>query len=705
MVYKSGSVQTVQKMIMRRVCVCAMMIIALASVSHGYTWRRTVPAGVKPEQFSSEYDKLLGAFPEHRNIINRLYSKYSGWIIPIAGYCGIAPLIALNSVKNIDEAFPIMYVYSDEFMDIYNSLRYDSFTEKVRAEISLELLLAFSITDEEQHTNFQKELKSLIERDKEISRQGAEANYYARQIVSSKFMPRNLLHELKQDNPNEYQVLLQKISRADYETLKACAEYPNAIAFLLNTGKNGIGLIERTEGQVITLSWFLDADHQKQLSEQFRIYPRLSEAIKYCGADAYFTIMACPDLFFQLLALLQGDISARYSMAYAVMLCQAGENNEGVKFLQGLSKSECQRLAYYAAELMNLPDEERYFGNSLAPIREPLFLQFTERYGELAVEACKNFSAVVDVSNLLMKEWDGDNQDITPVLRALVDYRDAGLQAAIFFSGLKDVQTMIVNYPNAFDRETLLMFMFYDETSNHHYTPRIGNRDESGRYMLANYSPAKDTGLPAKSASDNGWTEYIPFYDSGVVLKNWWCYGKVPSAIEVFNVVNDAATLIPFVAATYGLVAKSSGKMIISNARKAIVKAVTSPLNTAKNTMNRIIKSAKTLTLGEMKDELLSVFKSTGKRSVEAAAELSLPSWDNFRDFAGFIMNKQLDQIPIVNILRYPDKVRKLYSKPWLTKRATEFLVNKTSDTVEGIAKEKIMNHAGMRAIIDQLVK
>ncbi|MBR0035831.1 MAG: hypothetical protein IJP54_09160, partial [Synergistaceae bacterium] len=138
------------------------MIIALAFVSHGYTWKKTTPVNHKPEQFSTEYDKLLRTFPEHRNIINRLYSKYSGWIIPIAESGGITPLIALYSAKNIDEVFPVMYVYSDEFMDIYNSLRYDSFTENVRAEISLELLLAFSITDEEQNADFQKELKSLI---------------------------------------------------------------------------------------------------------------------------------------------------------------------------------------------------------------------------------------------------------------------------------------------------------------------------------------------------------------------------------------------------------------------------------------------------------------------------------------------------------------------------------------------------------------
>lgn len=693
---------------MRRICLCLLLMAALSSGTYGYTWRKVAPVKNQPEQFFSEYDKLLRTFPEQRNIISKLYSNYSGWMIPIIEHCGITPIIALNSAKSIDEVCPTMYAYSDEFMDLYSSLRYDSFMEKVRAEISLKLLLAFSITDEEQNTSFQRELKSLIERDKEISRQGAEANYNARQILKSKSMPRNLLHELKQDNPDEYKLLLSRFSGADYEILKACVEYPNAIAFLLNTGLAGIDLIDKTEGQVITLSWFLDAEHQKKLPEQFRIYPRLSEAIKYCGADAYFTIMTCPDLFFQLIALLQGDMSARCSMAYAVMLCHAGEKNERVKFLQGLSKSECQRLAYYASELMNLPDEERYFGNSLAPIREPLFLQFTERYGELAVEACKTFSAVVDVSNLFMKEWNGGNQDITPVLRALGDYRDAGLQAAIFFRGLKDVQTYIVNYPNAFDRETLLMFMFYDETSNHHYTSGTGNRNESGRYMLANFSPAKDTGLPTKNASDNGWLEYVPFHNAGKLVWNWCKYGKIPSAVEfaiaAFDTANDIAMLIPVVAATYGLVTKSSGKMIISNARKAIVKAVSSPLTTTKNTMNRIINSAKTLTLSEMKDELLSVLKSTGKRSVEAVAELSMPSWDNFKDFASFIMNKQLDQIPIVNILRYPDKVRKLYSKPWLTKRATEFLVNQTSDTVEGIAKDKIMNHAGMKAIIDQLV-
>lgn len=252
--------------------------------------------------------------------------------------------------------------------------------------------------------------------------------------------------------------------------------------------------------------------------------------------------------------------------------------------------------------------------------------------------------------------------------------------------------------------QTLFMFMFYDETSNHHYTSRIGNRNKGAKYMLEEYSPAKGTGLPAKSASDKGWLEYVPFYESCIVFKNWCCYGKTPSASEVFTIANDIATLIPVVAATYGLVAKSSDKMIISNARKAIVKAVTSPLETAKNAINMVVNSAKTLTLGDMKDELLSVFKSTGKRSVEAAAELSLPSWDNFKDFAGFIINKQLDQIPIVNILRYPEKVKKLCSQPWLTKRATEFFVNKTSDTIEGIAKEKFMNHAGMKAIVDQLI-
>ena len=215
---------------MRRICLCLLLIVALSSGTYGYTWRKVAPVKSQPEQFFSEYDKLLRTFPEHQNIISKLYKNYSGWIIPIVEHCGITPVIALNAAKDIDEVFPIVYMYSDEFMDLYGSLG-NGLTERTRAELSLELLLAFSITDEEQNAEFQRELKSLILKDKEISRQGAEANYYALQIVKSKFMPLNLLHELRQDNPNEYQVLLQKVSRADYATLKACAEYPNAIAF------------------------------------------------------------------------------------------------------------------------------------------------------------------------------------------------------------------------------------------------------------------------------------------------------------------------------------------------------------------------------------------------------------------------------------------------------------------------------------------
>lgn len=128
-------------------CVCLLIIITLVSASHGYTWKETTHTNYKSKQFSSEYDKLLGTFPEQQN------------------------------------------------------------------------------------AEFQRGIEISEPEDKKISRQGAEANYYARQIVKSKSMPLNLLHELRQDNPNEYQVLLQKVSRADYATLKACAEYPNAIAF------------------------------------------------------------------------------------------------------------------------------------------------------------------------------------------------------------------------------------------------------------------------------------------------------------------------------------------------------------------------------------------------------------------------------------------------------------------------------------------
>ena len=243
--------------------------------------------------------------------------------------------------------------------------------------------------------------------------------------------------------------------------------------------------------------------------------------------------------------------------------------------------------------------------------------------------------------------------------------------------------------------------MLYDENSGNNYTPGMGNRLNAARFMLDKYFPARNTGLPAESPSDDGLMSYVPGYDFAVPFYNFLKYGKRPSMIEIVMAVNDAADLIPIVGSAYGLITKSSGKMIISNLRKSAVKAIMNPINTAKNYMGKLIRSAKNLPLNEMKSGLLSVFKNTGKRSVEVVAELSLPSWKNFKEFAGFMMNK----VPGMNILHSAKKVQKLYStRVWSTARAAKFFVDEVIDnTIENIAKEKFMNYTGLNSLFEQL--
>ncbi|MBQ6773883.1 MAG: hypothetical protein IJP48_07495 [Synergistaceae bacterium] len=226
---------------MRRLCLVIIIILVHVSGAYAYTWnngknyhsgRSRTHAVESIAKFDSEYEALVKKFPGHSSVIKRLYNNYSGWIIPLSKRFGITPLNALYSAKNIDEALPVIYAYSEEFMNLYNSL--ESLPERARAEISLELLLAFSITDSEQAKNFHDELKALMNRDKEILQSGSAANYNARKIINSRNMPRNLLNDLRESNPDGYKLLLSRLSQADYETLKACAEYPNAMALLLN---------------------------------------------------------------------------------------------------------------------------------------------------------------------------------------------------------------------------------------------------------------------------------------------------------------------------------------------------------------------------------------------------------------------------------------------------------------------------------------
>ena len=116
---------------------------------------------------------------------------------------------------------------------------------------------------------------------------GRDANSYGRKLLGTNIIPANL-EDMRRGDAEIYSKFLTEIGNADYDTLKACIRYPNAILFLLNTGREGIWLIDATDGQVIVLSWQLDDEEQKKLPATFRHYHGLADALKYCGAKSYF---------------------------------------------------------------------------------------------------------------------------------------------------------------------------------------------------------------------------------------------------------------------------------------------------------------------------------------------------------------------------------------------------------------------------------
>ncbi len=113
-----------------------------------------------------------------------------------------------------------------------------------------------SVTEYCHKAKYYSEGKLASLKDSQLTFTGRKANYYARKIPDSPKMPANFLHELKTENPKFYSKFLSEISQVDYDTLKAICDYPNRLTLLLNTGRDGVRLIDETDGQIIILSKF-----------------------------------------------------------------------------------------------------------------------------------------------------------------------------------------------------------------------------------------------------------------------------------------------------------------------------------------------------------------------------------------------------------------------------------------------------------------
>ena len=265
---------------MRIKYICILLLAfclgGMASESHAY--RRPSKSELENDTY---YQELIKKFPktQDRRVIDKLYFDYSGWIIPLAERYGMPPLIALSETKDVESKLLILYKYADVFMDLYNSFGKAISSEKRRASIALALLSAFSMEDAEQQANYKEAWKRAKIEDAQAAYRGRDANQYEKRLLESNLIPGNCIEEIK-EMPEAYKTLLSELSDADAETLAACSRYPNALVFLLNTGKEGLRLIEKTNGQIVMLSWFLPDDEQKKLPRKFKEYPKLSEALQ-----------------------------------------------------------------------------------------------------------------------------------------------------------------------------------------------------------------------------------------------------------------------------------------------------------------------------------------------------------------------------------------------------------------------------------------
>lgn len=680
---------------------CVILLLLLACPAFSYTYRgakRSQPAN------DSEYEALIEKFPKYRYVINKLYSNYSGWVLAISERYGMLPLLAICGRDEVESVFPILWRYAETFREISEALGSLPLSEKELAGTALDILIAFTVIDSDDKANYYSEVKTASLRDSRQNFTGRKANYYARKISESPKIPANFLHELKAENSELYSKFLHEISQADYDTLKAICDYPNGLTFLLNTGRDGVRLIDETDGQIIVLSWFLPDEAQKNLPEIFRRYPKFHEALKFCGADSFFTVMLCPELFFSLAELLDGTRYERFTMAYAVLLWQSKSGEEAVSFLKSLGTNDCRKIARYAAEIMNLPDDEDNSGGILAPMNEPLFMQFVLRYGDAAADMCKNFSSLLDVSKLLMMDWHGDFQDVSPVLEAAKNFGLMGLQAAIHFRFADDMQRFILNYPDISRRKDLLMFMLYDDIAGNIYTANIPRRSEGAKWMLKRYTAASDTGEPVAVDDDGGLVSYIPGHDVIAPVYNYIRYGKIPTVGECLSGALDLMSVIPMATAATTVargIAAGNGRKILTVYAK---RAITEPIKSAGESVSKLFRNVTRIKFSDMKKSVAKFFDEFGTRSVVLISECSLPSWDSISDFSMYMAAKAKDLgINVIDMFSKKPELSKLYSKPWMTKRATDYLINESLGIIQEAALKKTLHAIGINSIINHL--
>lgn len=603
---------------MRKIFVTGIVIVLLlpffsvSSLAYTFSNNPAVSSEEKSSQKEEDiyYENIINKYPEYKYLVDRFYPDHTAWVIQLVEKYGIAPLLAMAEVT--EQEYAGLFRNADVFYDIFSTLSGVVHSESQRARLAIKLTNAFLLSDPEK--DYMEAFAKAQKQDRDASLRGQPSRSYTERFFSQGLFPDNLWEEIKK-SPEEYSTLLNMLSKADVDVLETFAQYPNTAAFLLNVGRDGVDLIEQTGGEIITLSYILSPEDQRKITSVFKAYPLLAKAVALCGPEAYFVISICPDFYFSLASALSGSEESRLLVAYAVFSKQlesAGEGRDIKDFLDNLSLNEKERLAFFVAgmlERMEYNESDDSAPLPIAPLVDPSFLKFVWRYGDAAVEVSTRFGDLLPIGTLLMKEWKGEFRDISPVVEAIRDFGEMGLQAALMFRFNGKIQDLVLGPLPGNRQRDALMFLFYNEVMD---TQRTSNWDTLLSYMLDNYHTEDATGKPLKSDGTSIVT-FLPLYDSSRLVYDAVVYGKSPSAGDVFFSALDLLDVIPL---CFGVV--GAGTVVKDIAKKGLKSSV---FKYAKNYLKKFPKIVMEAS-AHMKDDVVRILSNNMDDALDALRKI-----------------------------------------------------------------------------------
>ncbi len=488
------------------------------------------------ESFAASKDEyredLLRKYPEYADVVDQLYPKYSGWVISLSERFGFPPLLAMSQVP--EEEYHTLFFKPEIFIDLYNELKSVG-DEKKRALLALRLGNAFAVDPDK--IEYKARLQKFLDATKK-NRRKVEARFISEFNANHAYL--NVLDVLRDDRVR-YNTFLEMLAESSLEVYEAIIRYPNAAGFLLEHGMDSIEYINKTAGEIVVLSMLLPVEEQDAMMALFKRYEWMTDVLNECGAESYFAVSICPELFIRISKNLTGPMNERYFTAYSIIAHQienAAENDtmaEFTGFLNSLSLEEVSRLAQSVGNVIEGSVDSEGEILTLSPFADPYFFKLLYKYGEPAEEVCSMYYGnFINIGTLVVRDWDGWDKDASYVLDAIIKYKEAGLMAADHFRFNRHVQNVILGKISR--ARDLLMFLFYSDTSGNTYNfPDWSDRSD---YLLKKFDPEPFTGYPIDKEK-LAFIEFMPGHDLVTVIYDCVKKGKTPTVSDMAFFVWD----------------------------------------------------------------------------------------------------------------------------------------------------------------------